>query len=393
MRLTGSGFTRAEKCPPSTFLPHVEEASSVYSRAGHAVHKYLCLVAEVGPEAALELIDEEWRSLCGVIELDSLPHSEPEAWAFEVAYAWDFKRDAARELYRGSGARAYEGLSETEIPGTADLIGMDADGQTVIVLDLKSGWAPLGPPAESLQLGFYAVAAARHLGVSRAIVGWVRLADGVPRYEYALLDEIDLDAMSERLKAVVTSAAFAEVDHQATGALKLSSGSHCTYCPAYLRCPAKATLLRELVAAPDAVPVVEAAQVPAMLQRLWDAREVLDRTEEALKDYVKAHPARLPSGEVYGLVEQEEETLDPLVGRVVLTASYGEDVAKQCLEVKETLTKAALKRVLQPWAKERGLKWAPTERQTLDAIRAAGGARKTTWPVVKLFKPKELKAG
>ncbi len=394
MRLTGSGFARAEACPASTFLPGVEEGPSQYAKLGEAVHRYLCLVAEVGAESALALIDEEFRDVCKVLDLDGLPHGTPEGWAFEVAFAWDPRADTARELYRGSGERDYSAAVDGEVPGTADLVGLD--GNTVIVLDLKTGWRPLGDPKTSLQLGFYAVAAARAYGASSALVGYIRLADGVPRYEHASLDEFELEAMAERLQAVLTAAQDAEIEHDATGKVTPVMGAHCVYCPAYLRCPAKATLARELAAQAvstdpaQLTPVLDAASVPQALERLWLAQEVLKRVEKTLEEYAMAHPVTLPDGRVYGPIEQSTETFDPVLGREALAKQFGEEVADAAVEVKSTLTKASIARVLKEKALKPGEKFAPLERSAHDAIRAAGASRVSTYTTVKVFKPKRL---
>lgn len=378
--ITGSGFERAEKCPPSTFLPHVKSDPSVHAKAGAAVHRYLCLVSEVGAEAALELVDKEFRHICEAIDLSTLPHASPEGWAFEVAFAWDPARDTARELYRGSGERDYGDVEEHEVPGTADVIGL-SDEDTVVVLDLKNGWRRLGAPGESLQLGFYAVAAARTTGATRAIVGWVRLADGTPKYEWAELDAIDLDAMAERLKAVLQFAAEEK--------LELHEGDHCTYCPAFLQCPAKTALLREVLALPSQPTVIPKEQVGAMIERLWLGKEVIDRTEKMLEEYVRAHPTKLPStGETYALVEQEKEKIDPVVGRTIVSALVGSELAEKCVENEPTFTKAQLKRIVQPWTRERGLEWAPTERQLLADIKAAGGVTTSRFPLFRRIKQK-----
>lgn len=383
--ITGSGFERAEKCPPSTFLPHVKSDPSVNAKVGAAVHRYLCLVSEVGAEAALELVDKEFRHICEAIDLSTLPHASPEGWAFEVAFAWDPTRDTARELYRGSGERNYEDVEEHEVPGTADVIGL-SDEETVVVLDLKNGWRRLGAPAESLQLGFYAVAAARTTGATRAIVGWVRLADGTPKYEWAELDAIDLDAMAERLKAVLAAAA----DAADASKIELHEGDHCTYCPAFLQCPAKVTLLRELLALPEQPKVIPKEQVGAMLERLWLGKEVLERTEKMLEEYVRAHPTKLPStGETYALVEQEKEKIDPVVGRTIVSALVGGELAEKCVETESTFTKAQLKRIVQPWTRERGLEWAPTERQLIADIKAAGGVTTSRFPLFRRIKPSQ----
>lgn len=395
MRLTGSGFARAEACPASTFLPHVEEPASEPASHGIAVHRYLCLVAEVGREAALGLIEEEYRQTCAAIDIATLPHAQPEAWAVEVALAWDWAFGTARELYRGSGARLYGALEPTEVAGTADLIGL-APGR-VVVLDLKTGWADLGDPAASAQLQFYAVAAALAYGVEEATVGFVRLRDGAAVYEVADLDVFALADATERLRRVVAAASEAEADYKATGQVVPAAGEHCRYCPAFLRCPAKATLARELAlqagtADPAQLsPVLDAESLPKVLERLWAAQEVLKRVGATLEEFASTHPVYLPDGRVYGSIESTKESFDPTIGASALAAKFGPDVAADAVEVEKTLTKAALKRALAKVRGERPL--AAVEREAHEAIRNAGGSKVVTWTSVKTFKPKLLKGG
>lgn len=392
MKLTGSGFERAEKCAPSTFLPGISSEASVYAKVGSAVHRFLCLAAETGREAALELMEVEHRETCAAIDLDSLPHASPGAWGVEVAFAWDWRADTARELYRGSGARKYEGLSADEVPGTADLIGLDGD--TVIVLDLKTGWRPLGPPAESLQLGYYAVAAARAYGATRATVGFIRLVDGEPRYECANLDEFDLAAMAERLKGVVVTALEAELEHEASGETSaLVVGPHCTYCPAFRVCPANVALLRDLAkateAAPEAaLPVLDAETAPRVWQRLEAAQKVLDVVKEALEAYAVAHPFDLPDGQRVGQVETTRESIDGEAARSVLPPDIYEAAAKVTVD----LTKADLKRAARQYLPE-GKKVTHFERELLESLRAAGATKASTYYSVRSFRPKALGDG
>ena len=134
------------------------------------------------------------------------------------------------------------------------------------------------------------------------------------------------------------------------------------------------TLLRELLTLPEQPKVIPKEQVGAMLERLWLGKEVLERTEKMLEEYVRANPTKLPStGETYALVEQEKEKIDPVVGQTIVSALVGSELAKKCVETEATFTKAQLKRIIQPWTRERGLEWAPTERQLIADIKAAGG--------------------
>jgi RecB family exonuclease len=394
MKLTGSGFGRAEKCPASTFLPHVLEQSSHASARGSAIHRFLCLVAEVGRDAALALIEEEHRETCAIIELDALPHSTPDAWGCEVAFAWDSQADTARELYRGSGAREYGELAEHEVAGTADLVGLADEGKTVIILDVKTGWAPLGPPAESLQLLFYAVAAARAYGAEKAVVGFVRLTDGYPVYQYATVDGLDLELAAERLKRVLFDARMAEVDYGATNQVTPVAGDHCTYCPAFSRCPAKVTLARELAVQSlsldptQLTPVLDVTTAAAVIERLWAVQELLKRVESVVDEFARAHPVTLSDGRVYGAIETSKESFDAALGGKALAQKFGVSVAAECVEVSSTLTKAAIKRALAKVAEKTGGKVTHLEREAHEAIRDAGASRVAVFTQVKAFKPK-----
>jgi hypothetical protein len=395
VKLTGSGFGRAEACPASAFLPHVDEPPGVYAVSGSAVHRYLCLVAEVGRDAALALMEVEHRDACAAIDLDTMPHAEPANWAVEVAFAWDWLADTARELHRGSGSRDYSGIGPSEVAGTADLIGLD--GGAVVVLDLKTGWADLGNPADSPQLQFYALAAALAYGATEAVVGFIHVRDGVALYDVARLDAFALAAAAERLRGIVVSTSAAEEQWAQTHQVTPVAGEHCRYCPAFLRCPAKATLARELAlqsAANDPTeltPVLDAASVPAALERLWAAQQVLERVKRTLDEFAASHPVYLPDGRVYGSVESSKESFDPAIGASALAQLFGPDVAGEAVEVEKTLSKAALERALRKHIAGTDKKLTHAVREAHEAIRAAGGSKVVTWTSVKAFKPKLLK--
>jgi hypothetical protein len=400
VRLTGSGFGRAEACPASTFLPAVKEAGGAAAVHGNVVHRYLCLVSEVGAEAALELMNLEHREVCAAIDLEQLPHAQRGAWAAEVSVAWDWATGAGREMARGSGRHEYD-IGPTESAGTADLATL-VDGR-LVVLDVKSGFADLGPPGEALQLLFYAVGLAAAWGATEATVGFV-YPDG-RQSKTAHLDAFDLAAAAERLRAVVERCRELEARYQADGHVTPRSGEHCRYCPAFLRCPAKATLVRELALQAassdptDLAPVLDADSVPQVLERLLAAEEVLARVRRVLEEWAATSPVRLPDGRIFGAVEQSKESFDPDVGGSVLARLFGPEVAAKAVEVTKELTKAAVKRELRGVYEARkaaGQKvtLSGLEREAHEAIREAGGATVSVWKSVRVFKPRaQLKEG
>lgn len=395
MKLTGSGFPRAEACPPSTFLPFVHQPDTSASKRGTAVHKFLCLVCEVGHEAALGLMasDEHYEDL-KAIDIVRLPHAQPDAWAAEVALAWNPTTDTARELYRGSGKRDYSSCTTDEYAGTLDVVAIDGD--CFVYLDVKTGWGNLAAPRDALQLGFGAVAGARAYGCTRATVGWIRLVDGEPVFQVDELDELDLNAMAERLRRVIEAATIAEADFEASGrdlsTITPVQGEHCRYCPVFLRCPANATLLSAIAANDPVAPaVIDESVIPQTLERIWAFRKVLDAVEKNINDYAHAHPVPMPDGKIYGPVEMSRESLDPVIGGNVIANMFGDEMARTAVEEKLELTKASVERVSRIVAEREKRKISHVEKEVLEAIRAAGGSKAPKYLTVKLHKPKQLK--
>lgn len=387
MKATMSGLGRVELCPPSAFLSRVEESTRDADR-GLAIHGYLRAVATEGAEKALEQVPELYRGECDCIDLSLLPHSDPSAWAVEVGLAWDWEADTGRELFRGDGRRDYSSAGATELCGTADLLGVTSDA--VAVLDIKTGWARLAPPAEAPQLLGYAVAAARAYGKERAIVGWIKLRDDTPYFEVATLDMLELDAAAARLRDIIEGAIGAELVHQADpGATVPVVGSHCRYCPAYRQCPANVGLLADLVYRDKAgeVPVLNEETAPLVLVRVEAAQKVLDRVMASLRDYADVSPILLPGGEVFGRTTTTKEKIDALVAKNVLS----EDLWDEAVKIEHTLTKADLKRALQKRLAP-GEKISHVERDCLKALTEAGAMRESSFTSVRKFKPKPTAA-
>lgn len=410
MNLSISALARAKVCPASVLLGGVRDLRDTLARArGSAIHAYLCDVVKLGEAEAIARVPKLFVEECLAIDLASLPHSSSMAWAVELAMAYDCGNDTAREISRGLGDRDYSSCSNDELPGTADVVGLTA--AAVVVLDVKTGWARLGRPAESLQLLGYAVAAARLFKRDEAIVGWIRLTDGQPRYEYAKLDCFALDAAAAAIAEVVEAVRHAELNSEP---LEPSISSHCTYCPAYLRCPAQATLLAEVSRSSlfddQIVPVdvgtdegraalVESTfsdpeRLDQFLVRLDAMKKLVAWLDNAVQTAARAKPLPLPGGEVYGVVTTAREKLDALVAQKALADEFGQAFADEAIEVSLETSKAAIKRaatkridVLRATRNEPGLKVTHVVTKAVEAIRSAGGVGKSTSSTVKRFTP------
>lgn len=388
MKFTMSSAGRAEACPPSTFLPRIDEVASRAAERGRAIHAFLCNVALVGRDDALLKVPKDFLSDCEVIDLERMPHLTPDAWAFEVGLAWDWENDSARELFRNSDSRDYSGCRPAELAGTCDVLGATSD--SVIILDVKTGYFPLGPPEKSLQLLSYAVAAARAYNKPNALVGWIRLRDGQPCFEQAFVPMLELDQAAARMRATVDAGLAGELLFTMDpSTLALNVGPHCKFCPSFRVCPANVSLLGELVRVSEGkqnLPVLDAQTAPLVLQRAEAAQKVIDAVIETVKTYAEAHPFDLPNGDRYGKTGSTREKLDGLVGKQVLEG-IDPELANRAVEVSYELTKAGLDRAVQARLPA-GKKKTHYVKELLDKLREAGAARAETYYSVRRFKPK-----
>lgn len=390
MKLSLSGTGRALACPPSTVLPHSQRMTAE-STLGNVVHDYLCRVSTLGAQEALALVPEEHRGACAAVDLSQLPACEPDAYASEVAFAYDVAADTARELGRGLG-RKYEGLSATEVPGTADVVGLTRDA--VLVFDYKTGWQPLPPAGLNPQLRAYALAAARAYGRTRAVVAIIRVHEGGAWWDRAELDELDLEATAAELRELAARAAEEEARLAASQAVRVTEGAHCRWCPAYAYCPAKARLAAAL-ATPEAfeaaLPALTLDNAPAVLERLEAAEAVLARVREAVEGFAKQQPIPLAGGEVFGPVPVPRETLDAVASAAILAEAFDAEVAQDAVRAEPSLTKARLTDALRRYMARHpgeGLRISKLEAAALERLRVAGAARVTFSHPVRRHKPK-----
>jgi hypothetical protein len=373
--LTGSGLERVALCPASVVLPRVEATSDDAER-GKTIHAFLEGVNREGREKALEAVPEELRAACEALDTSKLP-TDPARYAAEVAFAYDTVTGKARELGRGIGRR-YE-CASTEIAGTADVTALlDDDG--VFVADFKSGWSRRTAARESMQLRFYALAAARAYGRTRAVVQVIRVFDdGETWTDEAALDAFDLDSFALDLGALASSVEgdrklFAEGVEP-----EMVEGPQCRWCPAFSRCPAKCALVASAAGA-EVGPLT-----PDVAARAYDRlklyKAAIERAEGILKDYARATPIALSDGTVYGVRLDSTKALDGKVAAAALRDLLG-DAAGEAITVE--VTQAGIKRALKAAGRP-----AKELDSILETIKARGGLRVVQAPKLVAHKPKE----
>lgn len=362
---TASGLTRALRCPASLRLPQVQREAGAPAVTGTQVHSFLEQVAQLGRESALEAVtDERARRICEALQLEGLPLGDGTSWAAEVAFGWHLGTGAAREVGRNVG-RGYP-TQPGEVYGTADLVALSPDKSTVYVLDVKTGRGWMPSAGESAQLRFLALAACVTYGCAQAEVGHLHVReDGSVYPERATLDALELDLFGEQLRQL-------HADAQA-GRGRLAEGPWCRYCPAFASCPAKAALACASVDVPAALTPEVAA---AAWARMKAVRQVLDRVEEALKEYAREQPVALGDGLVLGPVETSRDELDGAKVYAAMAKLYGPEVAQASVELeasKKSVDRGVRLVAEQLKAKGEKATLKDLNAKALEAVRQAGG--------------------
>jgi hypothetical protein len=375
---SASNLQRAIACEASSLLRQVD-AEVPQAHWGQGVHSYLENVNKVGRHKALLAIeDHELRAYCEGLDLDVLP-VDPNCYAVEVTFAYDFATDTARELGRGIG-RNYAGAKPTEFVGTADVVGVSADGNTVYIPDYKTGWyASLQRPADSWQLKALALFAARAYGADSAVVELILLReDGTSKPMTARLDIFDLDIVAKELRELAERLKCAQGDYAQGKQPTMKTGEHCRYCRSRVFCPAQTALVREMVApVPYTMPAITTENAPHLWATYRQMEWIVEQVRDALCAYARTSPFQLPSGLTVGEVKTVRESVDGPVAHRVLADMYGPEVAAAACEV--TSSKKAVEEAIRGVAAANGEKLVDIKRRTFSAISEAGGiTRKAT---------------
>jgi hypothetical protein len=369
---TGSGLDRLIACDGPAFLPRIDSTSDDADR-GRAIHSFLETASASGRDVALGLSPESLRPALEALDLSRLP-VDGNRYAAEVAFAYDVRSGKARELGRGIGRR-YE-CAATEIGGTADVVALLED-DAVFVADWKSGWSRRAPAKENTQLRFYALAAARAYGRSRAVVQIIRIMeDGATWTDEAAFDAFDLDAFALELTGLAD-----RIDAVRAGMVepRLAEGPQCKWCPSFNACPAKVALLRAGALAPPEPAELTPTIAAEAYRRLRIYEAAVAKAKEILREYARTTPIPLEDGQVYGVRLDKTKSLDGVVAATVLREWFGEAAtAGVTIEV----TQAGIKRALKA-AGNRGIKL----EDVLAEIQKRGGLKTVEAPKLVEFKP------
>lgn len=178
-----------------------------------------------------------------------------------------------------------------DVAGTADYIGLSADGKTVVFADYKSGDGVIVDARENKQGLFYAMC-----GLSKQFAKYMEKAERLViaiiqptdrREEYLDIWETDFATLD-----VFTAQHDAAVIASDKGDGEPVVGSHCAWCPAEATCPAKKELVR---LAQDLVP---AELVAAELSQALDVADHIESWIKAVRK--KSHELLEQGAEIEG---------------------------------------------------------------------------------------------
>jgi hypothetical protein len=217
--------------------------------------------------------------------------------AREQSYALEVQTGKVREC---EGPREedhmYLDCRPGELPGTTDLEAESTDGKSLLVLDYKTGFDP-GPVSTSGQLKSLAFASASGRPKRQIIVGY-------------------LHAPKDLSPAILTETLTADelIDHRMSlakamariGDGSLTPGEHCTYCPAFMICPAQRSSLVHL----GATGPLSRERVGEIHQTLATFRHLEERLRPQLAEWVRANgPAVRPDGKLVDFVKRPYSNL------------------------------------------------------------------------------------
>jgi hypothetical protein len=439
MRDTGSKIHRAWMCPASAILPHStnEDTEARYEPArnrGTAIHKYLERVKAVGAEQALAEVPADLQLLCRALDLDKLPAH----LSTEVAFAWNWRTNTARELGRNLGHRDYDSLGvdwDCEVPATTDVAGVEVRKiRRGLVGDYKSGWTRYPRPARFGQI-LIAAACLRYIESLDEVVGQVIYIDedGESFVQSDTIDSWALDTFEREIATMMEGRPTLR-DYYAkagAGALSYVEGPHCDHCGVFKACNAKTALIRsapqelirigarqkngELIVAPvvtgkdkdgkdvtelqlqiepGAITVRNAAAVYEACERI----EAMCRRMRAEVCGIAYHePIELSDGRVIERHVWKRRQVDGRIAAVVCEKHYGRDRVLEKLDIKlplgaiEALVRENVDWTQKPRPVVSSKKGTGILDRLLDEIEAAKGLALATGETCEPRQPRKAK--
>lgn len=430
IKTTGSAAHRVWKCPASAVLPQVPSDRSKYEPArdkGKAIHSFLERVKLIGRPAALAEAPKELLPMLEALDLENLPVS----LATEVAFAWNWRTSAARELGRNLG-RAYERADPpidwgSEIPCTLDVVGVqefdsiqgDEDEHGDLwtppskgyVGDYKSGHTKYPAPDLFAQTLLGGACVRSVYGCDDVVLELITIHDNGGHHAVRrTVDEWELDIFERELAAAMLEVEHWEAEYARTGTVAAHEGPWCDWCDAYKSCPSKVALVREiperlmvlgvrpdpesgaLVLTPGVISVRNASDAWMMAERIAD---VVNRIKEEICSIGAFEPIPLPDGRVIGHLHTERRSVNGRLAAELLEKRYGREERDKRVELSVTMASlrlAVVSNLKQGEKIETKAKTGEFDR-LLEELERLGGIEVNTTDAVKPHVPKRKRLG
>jgi hypothetical protein len=349
------------------------------------VHRYLELMALGNLEQAHKELPPDVIALCEAIDPDTMP---PLSYLVpEAAFAYDTATHTARCIGTNIG-REYGELRPFEIPGTADLYGVDQEENIVGVWDYKMGTAE--PAYLNSQLKFLALCACLVHGKTRAQGNIVYLRNGKAWTDSAEWDLIELEAFGSELKELLT------LSMEKPRILCFSEGPWCRYCPAYSACPAKKALAMEL-AGGDLGAAKKTGITRSNFAEVYHKLKQADALVEYVRKLVfgfaereidEGGPIDLGEGRKLGnIVKNGNEKLDGNIAYQVLRELlFDQDLVDRA--VTRTATKKGIEGAIKA-GKDEGKVNGVTAERIYNEIRSRGGSQRSVYRKIEEYTEKK----
>ena len=405
---SGSGYNLARLCPGSTAQARIGSTNE-RADSGNAIHQHLDDRVKLGLQAALDLLPQR---------LHRWELNEDDA-AFVTARCRRFTfvppAGALSEVplclvADGSVVSCVGGRGEYEVPeggvlpATLDVMWSEPEplkvvdgvprcpqGSVLWVPDYKSGKEENVAQVEhNRQAMVCALLAAIYTGAARVVPGivYVRSGEGewdCPTDAAGNVQPVNVEGLRWLLEEVLaTHAACAEQARRRLSGepLTLVEGTHCGWCAARERCPAKLAMIRAVVdgtLAPSGEPgELTTSQAARLAEVKPQIARWLVRANEALKLHADAHgDVPLGDGRVYGRHEVQQDEVEWSSGLEVLAAEVGEVAAKAALTPPK-LARSAIDAALKKHLEESGVRrqGEATKRRVYARLKASGALRK-----------------
>jgi len=288
-------------------------------------------------------------------------------WEPEVAFGYDPTTGSARVL--GRGRESYKNAAAIEITGTIDAVYRE--GSQVTIADWKTGrQAGLQSAEENAQLRFYALCAARAYGADSVRILVVRVGEGGTQHTEAVLDDFDLAAFEDELRARLKTIPQA----------RPQQGNYCNYCPAVTVRPATAIAEETLVPTEPRPIGIQGPQHAAwLLHRLRAIEARCEEMKEILKQYVDTNgPIPIEDGKVWAKGEQVRESIALDTPEMASALKVLEDhQVIGAVETKRSVSKADIERMLRDQGKK-GKELKSAIESIYGDLRATGVIRSKT---------------